>query len=59
MGAGRQHQRPGDAEVGEQHLAKFPEDGFPFPVQHRQLYVFQSQPLHLPAGLVLTDQRDQ
>ena len=36
MGAGRQHQGPGHAEVGEQQLAKFPEYDLTFLVQRRQ-----------------------
>ena len=59
MGAGRQYQRAGHAEVGKQHLTEFPEYRLIFAVIHRQLHVFQAQSLHMAAAVVIADQRHQ
>ena len=47
VGAGRQHQGPGQAEVGEQQLPLLLVDRLFFAVFYRQSDVFQRQTLHL------------
>ena len=51
MGAGTEHQRPGEAEVGEKHLSLLLKDHFFLLIFQGQGHIFQGKSLHLRAGV--------
>ena len=59
MRAGGEHQRPADAEVGEQQLPLLGKHGLVLLVLHRQRHVPQREPLHGGAVRIVAHERDE
>ena len=59
MGAGAQNQRPGQSEVGEEHLALLLKDDLVPGILNLNRYIFQGQPLHCGAKILFGHQRHQ